>query len=174
MPDEPGSAGGRAFLLVLAVAIVVPLAWKTIGPAPVARTRSLEGPVGVDDPCAGKDRCVVAVVAPWCGACRAARPFIERTSAVAHRLPGTGFRVVVTGAARPALLEYASHYQEIPAFVDDDDNAFLHSTGVSAFPSFVVVDQKGRVVRRTIGALGGDVDDEVISGWLARELDVGA
>jgi thiol-disulfide isomerase/thioredoxin len=173
-PPDASPSGGRAVLLVVLVAVVGTLAWQAYGPRPVARARVLEGPVGVSDPCDGKAACVVAVVAPWCGACRAAQPFIERTAAVAQRMPGTGFRVVVTGAARPELVGYAAHYQQVPAFVDDDDNAFLGSTGVDSFPSFLVLDKKGRVVRRTAGALGGDVDDDTIRAWLERELNVGS
>jgi thiol-disulfide isomerase/thioredoxin len=112
---------------------------------------------------------VVNTWGSWCGPCREETPNLRRVAAET-RADGVRFVGIDTrdndAAARAFVREFAISY---PSLVDDDDRlmlAFGRTIPVSAVPTTVVVDARGRIAARVIGAvtyitLRGLVDDTV-------------
>jgi hypothetical protein len=78
-------------------------------------------------------------------------------------------RIVVSGDQPDALRRYASEFGDGAALIDDEQGSFARSVGVSAFPTFVVLDENGSVVAKTVGAPSRANDAETTA-WLASSL----
>lgn len=110
---------------------------------------------------------VVNTWGSWCGPCRDEAPGLAR---VANETAPSGVRFVGIdtrdndASARAFVREFAIPY---PSIVDDEGRVMLalaSTVPVSAVPSTVVVDAKGRIAARVVGAvtyptLRGLVDD---------------
>lgn len=99
---------------------------------------------------------VVNTWGSWCGPCREEAPDLRRVSdetrAAGVRFVGVDTRDI-DAAGRAYVREFAISY---PSLVDDDGGlmlAFGRTIPVSAVPSTVVVDARGRIAARVIGAV---------------------
>lgn len=99
---------------------------------------------------------VVNTWGSWCGPCRKEAPDLRQVSEET-RAAGVRFVGIDTrdndAAARAYTREFAISY---PSLVDDDGGlmlAFGRTIPVSAVPSTVVVDARGRIAARVIGAV---------------------
>jgi hypothetical protein len=163
------SSSKQAVWWVVAVIGMLVFLWPSKDEASTAHMAALQTAEEGNNPCAGKARCLVAVVAPWCGACRRSKGFIQQLQAQVGSDPGSGMRIVVSGDQPDALRRYASEFDDGTALIDDEQGGFARSVGVSAFPTFVVLDERGTVAAKTVGA-PSQADDVETTAWLRRSL----
>ncbi len=99
--------------------------------------------------CVGKGKCLVAVVAPWCGYCRRSSPMIK---AMLEKLKGPelSFNAVVTGDENAAMEAYASELGAGAYY--DPGNGFATAAGVKGFPTWVLFDPAAKTNRAVSGA----------------------
>jgi len=97
---------------------------------------------GEGDPCAGRARCLVVYLAPWCGACKLSLPLVQNLRSELEPR-GVGFRIVV-GGAQPAQLRAMA--AQLGGRVQLDERGdFARAAGVRSFPSWWLVDERNRV-----------------------------
>lgn len=101
-------------------------------------------------PCVGRKKCLVAVIAPWCGYCRRSTPMIK---SLLQKYGGSGdlmVNAVVTADEDQSTAQYAGELGA-GAF-SDPGNAFSSAMGVRGFPTWVLFDEQGRTVKSASGA----------------------
>jgi hypothetical protein len=103
-------------------------------------------PSDAPDTCFGKMRCVVVYVAPWCPVCHAAIGFIKEAAHVADQNINAGIKVVI-GNDEPQKIRRMAEQIGLPAYLDDR-GTFGEKMGVEAFPTWIITDRNGNVVRR--------------------------
>ena len=167
--EAAASSTRQAVWWVVAVIGMIFFLWPSNNEASTAKMAALQTAPEGSTPCAGKARCLVAVVAPWCGACRRSKGFIQQLQEQVGSDPASGMRIVVSGDQPDALRRYASEFGDGAALIDDEQGSFARSVGVSAFPTFVVLDENGSVVAKTVGAPSRANDAETTA-WLASSL----
>jgi thiol-disulfide isomerase/thioredoxin len=138
-------ASKRSFVLLAVAFVFALLAFRAGAPH-----RGLAGQ-GLD-PCAGKTSCVVVYVAPWCPNCAAIHPLIQKLASRWNAKDSpepVGLRVLV-GADTPE--HCAAHVLKfgVNGQVDEGER-FKKDRGVTAFPTWLVLDSSGNVLRKTAG-----------------------
>ena len=103
------------------------------------------------DPCIGKDRCVVVVVAPWCPACKVAVPIINEMAKRFADSPKVGIKPVVA-YDQEANLEKMAKSLTGPVFLDPS-GALLRKMGDKGVPYWYVVTSSNRVVEDFAGVV---------------------
>lgn len=154
---------------VVAVVGMIAFLWPSTEKVSNANLGVLHAVRDGSTPCVGKTRCLVAVVAPWCGACRRSKGFIQHLKQRIDRDPTSSMQIVVSGDQPAALRAYADEYAAEAALVDDEQGTFARSVDISAFPTFVVLNEHGAVVSRTSGA-PMHADDAETTAWLTSAL----
>jgi peroxiredoxin len=108
--------------------------------------------------------------ATWCPPCREELPALERV----HRaLAGEGLAVVAVSVdARPeAVARFAAARGLGFAVLSDPREQVARRYGVAAYPTTVVVDRRGRIAHRAVGAFAWDAPEAVA--WLRTLLASG-
>jgi len=116
--------------------------------APAFDLRDLDGRRWTNASLAGRPA-VVYFFAPWCHVCAASSPQLRWF----HRLRGDGVRVITVGLdwnAERELRDYASRHS-MPMPVLAGDAATAPKWRISAYPTYYVLDRRGRIVRRDVG-----------------------
>jgi thiol-disulfide isomerase/thioredoxin len=143
--------------LALGVLVLLGLAYA-LRPRPNVSGLALERVGEGADPCAFKQRCLIAYVSPWCPACRQAHGLITELREHFEASTTVGVKVVV-GLDTPDGARAGAKSFEGPTFVDLQ-NRLYDKVGFSSVPSFAVVDAQGRVVQTQAGFIP-DVDTQV-------------
>lgn len=114
------------------------------------------------NPCDGKERCVIAYLAPWCGACQGSPPFFEAIRKDLETNQNVGMTVVV-GKGDANQQEGIIRQFRGNVFVDRE-GTFARDSNVGMFgvPAVMVIDSKRNILQRQSGTLGGSVAPEVI------------
>ncbi|MGM0517137.1 MAG: hypothetical protein ACQER6_06030 [Pseudomonadota bacterium] len=113
-------------------------------------------PRGMEHPCYGADRCLVAYVAPWCPACKKSIPLINRIGKRLASDPKAGL-VVVMGTLGGAWDGHERLAERIdpPLFVDREGTYWLsvaeHTTGT---PAWISHDGDAQVIGTLVGGWG--------------------
>jgi thiol-disulfide isomerase/thioredoxin len=107
---------------------------------------------------------VLAIWAPWCPACQAELPVLDR---VVKEHPGVRMLTIVTAIGDhpgPSPEEYlADHGLTFPVAVDDADGTLASGFGLANFPSVLFVDSTGTVVRSDVGVIPEDSVRETVT-----------
>ena len=108
---------------------------------------------------------VLAIWAPWCPACQAELPVLDR---VVKQTPGVQMLTIVTAIGQhpgPSPEGYLSdHGLTFPVAMDDQVGTLASRFGVTSFPSVMFVDSTGTVVRSDTGVIPeGSVRETVAS-----------
>ena len=100
-------------------------------------------------PCQGKERCVVAYVAPWCGACKASEPVIQ---AIQERFEDDDRVevVIVAGQDSASKLEAMAERYGESGWTDPDGRIF-ERLSPRVVPSWYVLDGRGKVIESVEG-----------------------
>jgi thiol-disulfide isomerase/thioredoxin len=99
------------------------------------------------DPCAKARRCVVVYLAPWCPACRQAKPHVK---ALRARLPaGAAMKVVIGQAERSRSQEMAGEVGGAVFF--DPDGDYYKAIKGTGIPYWMVLDADQHVTARMAG-----------------------
>ncbi len=136
---------------VIAVIVVIVLLVSRWDRSPSAVSPGLFGALAAaegtpPDTCAGKAKCLVVYTAPWCSTCHAAIPFLKEAAQQFSSSSHTGFKIVI-GTDEPR------HNKEMAALMPgfsylDNTGAFASALHVSAFPTWIMLDAQGQVLRR--------------------------
>jgi len=100
--------------------------------------------------CMGRQKCLVAFVAPWCGYCRRSTPLMQSLLQKYKPSGDLVFNVVVTGDETASIEGYASELGG-GAFYDPQ-NQFASAMGVRGFPTWVLFDASGKPIKTASGA----------------------
>jgi thiol-disulfide isomerase/thioredoxin len=152
--------GSKQFLIAVGVMVFSSLAWggQLFGPRQLPPTAELSGSVS-SDPCAGRERCIVVYVAPWCPACEGALPFFNFLYRKVQATDRVGMKVIIGADEQSKLVRMSGKFRA-PTFFDED-GSFSRAAGVRAYPSVWVTDGEGGVLRRGLpGAVSGGEDEE--------------
>lgn len=132
--------------------------WRSV-PSTVALAQVGELGDGGDDPCHGKERCVLVYMAPWCPACKSLLPQLLNVRDGRWKDSTTrGFKFVVGHGSPEQNREMVKQIGR-GAYLDDDKE-FSKKMGVRHFPTLYVLDGNGRVIESDRAALD----------WLNRDL----
>ena len=101
------------------------------------------------DPCAGKRRCLVAMLAPWCPACHASIPFMRSVRALAARSRDLGVQVVI-GSGDFGQLDEMGRDVGGPVYLDVDGELEAGMRGMG-MPRWSVIDADRKVVNYGAG-----------------------
>ncbi|MGI5861583.1 MAG: zf-TFIIB domain-containing protein [Myxococcales bacterium] len=105
----------------------------------------------LSDPCEGKERCVVVVVAPWCPACKKAVPIINSMQERFKDSPRVGIKPVVAYDTESKLLDMA---RKISGRVYlDPPGTLMKEMGDRGVPYWYVVNDSGNVVESMAGVI---------------------
>ena len=113
-------------------------------------------PRGMDHPCYGADRCLVAYVAPWCSACKQSIPLINRVGEELERDPRAGL-VTVMGTLGGAWDGHEQVAERIDtALFIDRDGTYWRSVAEHAqgTPAWISHDGDTRVIGALTGGWG--------------------
>jgi thiol-disulfide isomerase/thioredoxin len=115
----------------------------------------------VQDPCSGKQRCLVVYLAPWCSACKAVTPQLLQ---VRDRWKGSATRGIkfIVGADSDEKNRALALSIGEGAYIDQGD-AYRRAMKVQHFPTLWVVDENAKVITADRGAYD----------WLNSELGAG-
>ena len=104
----------------------------------------------IGDPCTGKERCVVVVLAPWCRACKVAVPIVNDME---KRFQGSkvGIKPVIAYDVEDKLLQMAKGVAG-KVFLDPSGR-LMKEMGDKGVPHWYVVDGSGTVVKSTSGVI---------------------
>lgn len=145
-------------LLVLAALLAAACGGGPSGRMPDARLPTLGGATGDSLASCPTEKCLTAVVAPWCGVCHRVTPDIVR---LRRHLDAAGVssRVVVGLDQLPALKEFAALYG--PDALLDEGGA-VAARGV---PLFFVSDRTGAILKRVEGFPSGASSAAELAGF---------
>lgn len=132
-----------------AVAVVAVFAARRPTPETAKTLMTAKG-TAAQTSCVGSKKCLVAVIAPWCGYCRRSTPMIK---ALLEKYKGSSdFEVnaVVSADEDSAMETYAGELGS-GAFYDPG-SAFSTSVGVRGFPTWVLLDSSAKVIKSASGA----------------------
>jgi hypothetical protein len=110
----------------------------------------------------------IVLLAHWCHVCQAEVPVLVDYLA-ANDLPDGVELVALATSIDPARPNYPpsawleTERWEVATLVDDASSRGLSALGMSSFPSFVFVDESGRVVQRAAGAIGASNFDRLVN-----------
>ena len=167
------AAAAVAVVVIVGVVIVTrdtgsePAAAKAVQISGSSRTHLIEAGETVPDfsaPALGGGRIawsdhvgkptVLAIWAPWCPACQAELPVLDR---VVKDTPGVKMLTIVTAIGQhpgPSPEAYlADHGLTFPVAVDDGRGTLASAFGLVSFPSVLFVDSTGTVVRSDVGVI---------------------
>jgi hypothetical protein len=152
------------------IATLVPVLLLALAPTACRKELGAAGLTtvgGEGDPCAGRTRCVVVYLAPWCGACKLSLPLIAnlRRELEARTI---GFRIVVGSGPAEALRAMAA---QIGGRVQlDERGEFARAAGVRSFPSWWLLDGQARVRAHFSGGARSSGNASVDLGFLRQKL----
>jgi peroxiredoxin len=119
------------------------------GPVPALTLAALEGPAVALPALAGKPA-ILAFFAPWCGVCKITAQNVRWAADAA----GERARVVSIGSSYEesgSVRAYAAEHElPAPVLLDEGGRAAA-AFGVTAYPTFIFVDARGRVTGSTVG-----------------------
>jgi hypothetical protein len=121
------------------------------------------------DECAGKERCLVVYLAPWCPQCRKSGPLVNEFRMRAFRSRSTGFKVVLGQDEPGKLVKYASKVGGAVHY--DDDGYFYDDIGASGVPAWISLDAEGHVLEKVYGRPMG-AEPYVLADRMLEELDL--
>lgn len=106
------------------------------------------------EPCYGKPACVFVYVAPWCPACNASTEVIQAMHQKWNQsssVQSHGIRVVV-GQDKPEKNDEKA--RELGTFATvDRDGHFAKTQLIDSYPTWIVVDARGKVTKRFSGSI---------------------
>jgi thiol-disulfide isomerase/thioredoxin len=112
------------------------------------------------DPCLGRSRCVIVVVAPWCPACKSSVPVIRKLADRWADSTDVGFKAIVTYASEAEARKMADGFGPgVVAFIDPSAR-FMQEAHVSGVPHWFVVGDQGRILKDSAGGYD-DADAQV-------------
>lgn len=94
------------------------------------------------DTCAGKKRCVVAYLAPWCPSCRAELPHTQEMLS-RSRTGDTGMKIVVGMERKPGDNAEMGRRIASAGITLDDTTELARKWDIRAVPAYVVLDPEG-------------------------------
>lgn len=100
--------------------------------------------------CVGAKKCLVAVIAPWCGYCRKSTPMIKALLQKYKGASDFAVNAVVTADEDHSMESYAGELGS-GAFYDPG-NVFSSAMGVRGFPTWVLLDASAKVIKSASGA----------------------
>ncbi len=105
------------------------------------------------DACAGKSRCLVVVMAPWCPACKASIPFLRSVSSYASTNSEIGIQVFV-GLDEESKLRDMAGQINLNALIDPADTIYS-ALGGGGVPRWGVIDSERNIINRGGGLAAG-------------------
>jgi thiol-disulfide isomerase/thioredoxin len=128
------------FLLLAAVGFYFISRQQTTHFTPITKTASLGS-------CVGKKQCAWVYMAPWCPACKQYSFFLSHAVKVAATKPDFGLQIVVGGERRTGDNQAMASELGSQTLIDHD-NSIARDQGISYFPTFLVLDEKGRTIMK--------------------------
>jgi hypothetical protein len=126
--------------------------WLAIRPPSRVDLRAMMAPAAESNQggraCLGQDRCIVVYVAPWCDACRSMHA-CTKALVRAPKRKANALSVFVGADQGPALQAMASDIG--PNTFVDSESSVREELRISSFPTFALLDGKGRVLKRFAG-----------------------
>lgn len=102
------------------------------------------------DPCQGKSRCLIAYLAPWCPYSKRSMDAINELAALWKDSKQFGMKIIVGSAKQDQLEEMAGGFVT-PCYLDPQ-GSFASQHKISGFPSWIVVDSIGKIIKRDAGS----------------------
>ena len=139
--------------------------WGSLPPYKLTAARG----TSASDPCANKERCVIAFLAPWCGACQGSPPYFEGIRKNLETNDKVGMTVIV-GKGDAQQQQAIVRQFESSVFVDYDGSfAKLSNVGMFGVPATMVINSEGKILERASGTLGGNADGNVLSAFYIKK-----
>lgn len=143
-----------SFHPLLVIVVLLAALWfvwpKGIKQFPNLRLPSTRSAGANIDPCAAKQRCLIAAVAPWCPACHASISFMNGLSKDLETQASLGFKIIVFNGERDEMWQMADRYTR-GAFVDENGD-FAAAVGSVGVPHWWLINKQGKVLDDFSGA----------------------
>lgn len=110
----------------------------------------------VADECAGKERCLLVYLAPWCGACRGSIGFLQALATYFERDGDWGLKVVVGRDDEGAIDEFA---RGIPLNTYLDYEGRWSRAFGGAVPSWILLDSEQKLLKSDSGLYHASAND---------------
>ncbi len=137
---------------------------------PRVRLESFPSGQASEEPCPGKERCIVVYLAPWCPICEASQPFVQALGKYLETNPHLGLSVTIGNDSVEAISASA---KKVGGNIRLDPNdEFSHAASISSFPTWLVLDRDQNVLSRFSGGAprGVTFSNSQISEFLSSKL----
>lgn len=141
---------GRLTLILFALGLagwwLLPVQFPSIPLAP-ARANAAG-----HDPCAGKQRCVLVFLAPWCPACKISLGTVRGLMTRFADSDRVGIKPVIGNGRNPSSMEEMAA-QIGPGTFLDPAGRIMTAAGVSSVPHWFVLDDQGFLLKKVAGVI---------------------
>ena len=122
------------------------------------------------DACKGKQRCVAIYMAPWCSACRASIPLVNRMQEKLGGKDKVGMKVIIGRDKKDKIIDYGKSVGG-EVYYDFADK-FGSQHGIKSVPTWVLFDGQQRTLMKFSGSPSGASAETLADYMIESKFDL--